>query len=39
MKNFTCVKDLGDLQVALKEAFEIKEIDISFVSWEKTKHC
>ena len=24
MKNFTCVQDLGDLKVALNEAFEIK---------------
>lgn len=37
MKNFTCVKDLGDLQVALKEAFEIKKDRYQFCELGKNK--
>ena len=37
MKNFTCVKDLGDLQVALKESFEIKKDRYQFCELGKNK--
>ena len=37
MRNFTCVQDLGDLQQALKEAFEIKKDRFQFSVLGKNK--
>ena len=37
MRNFTCVQDLGDLQQALKEAFEIKKDRFQFSELGKNK--
>ena len=37
MKNFTCVQDLGDLKVALNEAFEIKRDRYQFCELGKNK--
>ena len=37
MNKFTCVQDLGDLKVALKEAFEIKKDRFKFTQLGKNK--
>lgn len=37
MRNFTCVRDLGDLNHALKEAFEIKKDRFKYVELGKNK--
>lgn len=37
MKRFTCVKDIGDLQTALSEAFEIKKDRFKFSGLGKNK--
>ena len=37
MKHFTCVQDIGDLDIALKEAFEIKKNPFAFVEKGKNK--
>jgi len=37
MNKFTCVQDLGDLKVALKEAFEIKKDRFQFTQLGKNK--
>lgn len=37
MKHFTCVQDIGNLDIALKEAFEIKKNPFAFVEKGKNK--
>ena len=37
MKKFTCVQDIGDLKVALAEAFEIKKDRFKYVELGRNK--
>ena len=37
MKNFTCVQDIGNLNVALQEAFEIKNDRFKYVELGRNK--
>ena len=37
MKNFTCVQDIGDLDTALQEAFEIKKERFKYVETGRNK--
>ena len=38
MKKFTCVQDIGDLKIALAEAFEIKKDRFKYVELGRNKH-
>ena len=37
MKKFTCVQDIGDLKIALAEAFEIKKDRFKYVELGRNK--
>ena len=37
MKKFTCVQDLGDIKLALQEAFEFKKAPLQFVELGRNK--